>query len=77
MLPVTLYSKLALQSSAEHLNNPSQLGEAQYFLVGEITDVNLSHEGDEMMLAEREHFDVSHNDHFVVVLVKDSLVKNC
>lgn len=35
----------------------------------------LSNEGDQMMLAQREHFDVLNDHHFVVILVEDRIVE--
>lgn len=55
---------------------PGQLTETQYLLCGQVADGNFPVERDEMVLTHREHLDVLHHYHLVVVLIKHSIVQN-
>lgn len=64
-------SLLYLQSTGKRLCDAGQFREADDEAVGDVPDVDLALEGDEVVFAEGGDLDVPYNDHFVVVFVKD------
>jgi hypothetical protein len=64
---------LDLRPSGVSLDKSCELTEADDFAVGEVGDVRLAGEGEQMMLAEGMELDVAEEDDFVVALVEDGL----
>lgn len=54
---------------------PGQLGEAENFAVGQVTDGHFADEGDQVVLAHGEHFDILDKDHLVVILVENGAIQ--
>jgi len=57
---------LNLQTAGENFDEARNFAEADYFAVGNVGDVHFAEEGQHVVLAEAEHFDVLDDDHFVV-----------
>jgi len=67
---------LDLQTTREDIDEAGDFAESDDFAVGNVGDVSFSEEGQEMMLALGEEFDVFYDDHLVVVDVEESFVEN-
>src|SRR4029453_10323816 len=67
---------LHLQTPTEHLDEPRNLGEADDLAIGQIGDVALAHEGQQVVLAHRAEVDVLHDHHLFVVLDEHGAVEN-
>lgn len=65
---------LHLQSTCEHLDDADELGEAEDLAVRDVADVDLAHEGDHVVLTHGEKVNVTNNDHFISILLKDRIV---
>jgi hypothetical protein len=57
---------LDLEAAGEEFDQARDFAEADHFAVGDVGHVHFSEEGQQVMLAEAEHFDVFDDDHFVV-----------
>src|SRR5271155_4544766 len=57
---------LDLQAARESVDEARDLAQADHFSVRDIGHVHFAKKGQEMMLAEAEHFDVFYDHHFVV-----------
>lgn len=58
------------------LHDPGQLTQTQNLPTGQISDGHFAVERDQVVLAHREHLDVLHHHHLVVVLVEDCVVQH-
>ncbi|MNQ94424.1 hypothetical protein D3C85_1099420 [compost metagenome] len=58
---------LDLQAAGIHVDDTRDLGQAQHFTVGNIGNVRLADERQQMVFAQRIQFDVPHQDHFTVI----------
>src|SRR5207244_11647102 len=67
---------LYLQAPAEHLHKPGDLAESHHTVVGDIGDVALPVEGQEVVFAETEEVDVADHHHLVVLDRVESTVKD-
>src|SRR2546425_779857 len=67
---------LYLQAPAEHLHKPGDLAESYYTVVGDIGDVALPVEGQEVVFAETEEVDVADHHHLVVLDRVESTVED-
>src|SRR2546426_9571874 len=67
---------LYLQAPAEPLHEPRDLAESHHTLVGDIGDVALTVEGQEVVFAETEEVDVADHHHLVVLDRVESTVKD-
>src|ERR1700694_4516588 len=65
---------LHLETAGEHVDTARNLAQAEDAPVGDIGDVCLAEERQEMMLAEAVHLDVSHHHHLRVRLFEDRAV---
>ena len=65
---------LHLQPAGEHVDDPRDLAETEDAAVGEIRDVRLAEEGQQVVLAEAVDLDVPHHDHLRVRLLEDGAV---
>lgn len=74
-----------LKPPAVHLDNPGQLGEPEHLAAGQVSDGDVAHEGDEVVLAQAggglaqgevspEHFYVLHHHHLVCRLVEHCIL---
>ena len=66
---------LQLQPAAVDLDDACQLGQTEHFAVGDVADRHLAQERHQVVFAQREHFDVFHHDHLVVVLVEHGSIQ--
>ena len=60
------HALLNLQAARKHVDQARDFAEAEDALVGQIGDVGLAEERQQVVLAQAEEFDVFHDDHFVV-----------
>ncbi len=67
---------LHLQAAGEDIDEARDLGEADDLAVGDVGDVRLAEEGQQVVLAEGEEFDVLDDDHLVVVDVEEGGVED-
>jgi hypothetical protein len=67
---------LHLQAASKHFNEARDLAEADHLAFGDVGDVDFAEKGQHVVFAEREHLDVFHDDHLVVVDVEHGAVQN-
>ena len=62
-----------LQPPAVHLHDPRQLAQPQHLVVGQVGDVDLAEERDQVVLAQGKHVNVLDDDDLVNLLVEHSV----
>src|SRR6266851_3594067 len=63
---LTGHALLNLQTARKHVNHACDLAESQHTLLRQIGDMGFAEEGQEVVFAEAEEFDVFNDDHLVV-----------
>lgn len=67
---------LDLQPARKQLRNPRQLADANHRVAGDVPDMHLAREGDQVVLAHGKDLNVLDNHHLVVALLEDGPVDN-
>ncbi len=67
---------LHLQAAGEDVDEAGNFAEADDLAVGDVGDVGLAEEGQQMVLAQGEELDVLDDDHLVVVDVEEGVVED-
>src|SRR5271165_2960416 len=67
---------LHLQAAREDFDEARDFAESDDFAVRNVRDMDLSEERQHVMLAERIHFDILHDDHLVVVHIEVRIVQD-
>jgi hypothetical protein len=68
------HSLLHLQAAGEHLHNTGNFAQADYLVSGEIGNLSLAVEGQQMVFAQTEKFDIPYDNHVTVIYVEQSTV---
>lgn len=64
---------LHLQTTCECLCDAGQLGQADDQTIGNVTDMNLALEWDHVVFTQGGDLNIAHNDHLIVLFVKDGV----
>src|SRR4029434_7855648 len=67
---------LHLQAPGKDIHQPRDLAEANHMTLGNVGDMTLAEERQQMMLAEAVEIDVLHDDHLAVVDREEGVVED-
>jgi hypothetical protein len=65
---------LDLESSGKHIHNPRNFAQTDDFGIGQIRDMHLAKERQQVMLTHTEELDVANNDQLVIFHVEQCTV---